>query len=98
MFYRELLILKEQLFRQKQLDSGYDAEDYEVFNPIAWMEELLGETGVEEEDLETIARKASDALHRINEQFEKEKDLLERKMVVCIQSLFRFFSLFISFF
>lgn len=82
MFYKEILKLKEQLFRKKQMEDGYNPDEIDYFNPTAWMEQILGEDANPDDDIETILRKASLAIAKLNESFEEEKKRLEQNILV----------------
>ncbi|KAK2944085.1 hypothetical protein BLNAU_21002 [Blattamonas nauphoetae] len=80
MYYKEVIRLREQLTVKGTLEEKYDMDQTTLFNPEAWLKDLIGDDFSDDDSIEAIQKKAQAAVDRLNEQFEKDKFKLQKQM------------------
>ncbi|KAK2947402.1 hypothetical protein BLNAU_17648 [Blattamonas nauphoetae] len=80
LFFKEILVLKEQLHQKNTYGEDFKHDNFEIFKPTAWLEELLGEDLDEIDEVEEIQKKAKEALDKIQKEYNKERHRLERTL------------------
>ncbi|KAK2962866.1 hypothetical protein BLNAU_2301 [Blattamonas nauphoetae] len=81
LFFKEILVLKEQLYQKQQLSEHYESDRFDIFKPTAWLQELLGEEIGPGDDIEMLEAKVKEKVAHIIRESEEEKRALQIQMI-----------------